>query len=326
MKLNWAAVGLVALGIVAALCAAVLVATLRSRVTDAQNGPVAQADVEVLVAAKDIPIKAVIDAGSFTMRKVALKQAPRDYLSDPVQVTGKVLCVPMVSGQAFTRTCFAPAGSGLEIASILPKGMRAVSISLSNYSGLEGLLYPGSIVDILVSLKLPGTDGDQTQAVSTPLLQNIQVLGVEGRTILSPDGTGGSSERTSRQKTITLMVDLKQAEALQLAMQHGSISLAMRNPLDVAHIKPDLTLLQDISPELARWASQPGPEPSPVQAAGAAGKTNGDEATKGAGAGKEDQPPAKPGFVITILRGGATQTRKFPVPGEESETKNRPSR
>ena len=39
------------------------------------------------------------------------------------------------------------------------------------------------------------------------------------------------------------MVNSRQAEALQLAMQNGKISLAMRNPLDKEPVDPEATIL-----------------------------------------------------------------------------------
>ena len=47
----------------------------------------------------------------------------------------------------------------------------------------------------------------------------------------------------SMRVTVTLMVDPRQAEALQLAAENGSISLAMRNPLDRLPVDIDATVL-----------------------------------------------------------------------------------
>jgi hypothetical protein len=68
------------------------------------------------------------------------------------------------------------------------------------------------------------------------MLRGIQVLAVSGDSVVSnPESQeeGGAKNRNaSRGTLVTLMVDPKQAEALQLAMENGNISLSLRNPLD----------------------------------------------------------------------------------------------
>ena len=65
------------------------------------------------------------------------------------QVVGRAVIKPMVAGQPFTRTSFVPEGTGPHLAAILQPGMRAVTVQVSEYAGLEGILYPGSVVDVL---------------------------------------------------------------------------------------------------------------------------------------------------------------------------------
>ena len=44
---------------------------------------------------------------------------------------------------------------------------------------------------------------------------------------------------------VTLMVNSKQAEALQLAREYGSVSVAMRNPLDKRPVNNNATVLSE---------------------------------------------------------------------------------
>jgi len=136
-----------------------------------------------------------------------------------------------------TDSCFVAEGAGSHLAAAIPHGMRAVTISVSSKSMPDSiLLYPGCVVDVLVAYRLStkATDG---QALSTTMLRGIQVIAVAGESVISnPDVEGTTSvakkSNTSRGTLVTLLVDTKQAEALQLAIENGNISLSIRNPLD----------------------------------------------------------------------------------------------
>ena len=61
-------------------------------------------------------------------------------------------------------------------------------------------------------------------------------LAIEQQTVVSPGKTVSEMENVSSRATdvrcVTLLVDSRQANALQLAMEQGVLSLALRNPLD----------------------------------------------------------------------------------------------
>jgi pilus assembly protein CpaB len=234
--MKWSVLGLVVVGLAAAVCAAVLMTSMRAGGLFAakESEP---AEVEIVVAAGDLPAMTIVDGSLLATTTVSKAEAPEGYFGSMVQVIGKVLTVPLVKGQVLERKHFAAEGSGAHLASALKEGMRAVSVSLTDYSGLYGLLYPGSVVDVLAYMKLPNESGRQGDAVSVTLLRKIQVLGVEDQTVVSmekdedPKGLEGKRAPNKRWM-VTVMVDARQAQALQLAMENGRISLALRNPMD----------------------------------------------------------------------------------------------
>ncbi|MEJ2647712.1 MAG: RcpC/CpaB family pilus assembly protein, partial [Sedimentisphaerales bacterium] len=134
------------------------------------------------------------------------------------------------------------------LASALPYGMRAVSVTLSSKAiPDELLLYPGCVVDVLVSFRLSSSDRNMGSAISTTMLREVQVLAVEGNSVVTKQDVEGEvkakAKRSNGQVTVTLMVDSKQAEALQLAIDNGNISLAIRNPLDKKMVDAEATVL-----------------------------------------------------------------------------------
>jgi pilus assembly protein CpaB len=113
-------------------------------------------------------------------------------------------------------------GSGLGIAPIIPVGMRAVTVRVTEVVGVAGFVLPGMRVDILLTGKPP----DSYDVVTTTVLQNITVLSA-GQTY-QPDAKGQAINAS----TVTLLVSPDQAETLTLASQEGRIQLVLRNGSD----------------------------------------------------------------------------------------------
>ncbi|KPK86351.1 MAG: hypothetical protein AMJ81_01530 [Phycisphaerae bacterium SM23_33] len=297
-----------------------IVAALRAggRATPAP-GPQDLGNVQVVMAATDLPAMAVVDTRSVLTKSVPKTQAPKGYIPDPVQVVGKVLARPVVEGQPFTADCFATKGTGTLLAAALPKGMRAVTIPLAEHASLMGLLYPGSLVDVLASFKLSSRRDELGEAISIVLLQGIEVLAIEDRTIVSGEETGeskGSRQPYGRSRNVTLLVSPKQAEALQLAASNGTLSLAMRNPLDVASTDKRATVLSELSDEfLSRLAEmiQPSPPSPPEGLPAAAGQTR-PEAAPAAPVATQPAaptPPQPPTFVAGSSREAVLATAQW---------------
>lgn len=240
--MKWGVTILIILGLVAAVFAAILMKTLSA------NSPGRSSEIEVAMAAKALPAMTVMNSSFVTKDTVTdIKKLPKGYVSNPVQAIGRVLAMPVVEGQILTESCFVTEGTGPQLAASLPNGMRAVCVTVSNSAITGGLLYPGCVVDVLASFRLSTNEGGQ--AISTTLLHGIQVLAVQSDTVVSKkkdeqDSTMGVTNRPSNGPLmVTLMVDPAQAEGLQLAAEHGRISLAMRNPLDTTEADTKSTVL-----------------------------------------------------------------------------------
>ena len=235
--MRWAIVGLILAGLVAAFFAAILVASLRTDIWKRDTSPAtAMPEVKILVAREDLPAMKMVEASAIEEKMVKRDKAPKHYLSEPVQVVGKVLTVPVVKEQAITSNLFAREGTGMHLASVLPEGKRAVGVSITGYSGLVGLLYAGSKVDVLASYK-PTVGGE---SVTKTLLQDVPVLSVGGQTVVSPEDTQAILDLSDpgKRHLVSLLVDTEEAEILQSAMAAGNLSLALRNPMDSTKIGP----------------------------------------------------------------------------------------
>lgn len=253
--MKWSIVLLLLLGVVAALCAAMLVISIQNRgsgqVAD-QQGPTAVAEGSYVVAARDLEVRTMIPQDAVEDRTAAASLIPIDAIAQSAEVIGQVLRTPLKKGQAFTRRCFASEG-GVILAGALKEGQRAVSVPLADSGGIESLLYPGCIVDVLASMQVrdEGPLGDQPIAVT--LLQGVYVLAVGDQAVTSaatPEESKGLV-RPGPRSTVTLLVDSKQAEMLYLARQRGTISIALRNPTDEQAGATEGTRLAHLGPIMA---------------------------------------------------------------------------
>lgn len=298
--MRWQFIALVLVGLVAAGAAAVLVGTLKSggislRETPAPAGP---KEVDVVVASKPLARNTTVTEDMVTVKKVPEGHIPVGAFRSPVEVAGKILVAPVVAGQPLTAVSFAASGPGVYLAATLPPGMRAMTVSLSDYSGMEGLLYPGSAVDVLASFDLRGKGEGEAGIISATILSNVQVLAIEDRTAVSGEKSESSSSRMSPRRRVTLMVSPEQAEELQLAMEHGVISLALRNPQDAAAGPGGhMTSLSDMGPGRA---TPPGFPPAGAQAP---------LPPQIEGPGARQQPH----WTTIVLKGGEASTVSFPI-------------
>ncbi|MDB5172570.1 MAG: hypothetical protein JWO87_2989 [Phycisphaerales bacterium] len=332
--MKFAVAGLCLLGIIAAACAAVLVNGLRqSTVVAAPMKEKAEdgSDVVVLYVTRPVAAMTVVDGNMVTTKLVPRKEAPPGYMTNSVDVVGKVLSTPLVAGQPFTKNCFATMGGPRQLAAVIPKGKRAVGILVTDYAGLEGLIYPGSMVDVMVSFRASdgGTLQTRRDALTTTLLENIQVLAFDQQTVVSPGrvvGEGDGSIRAGGSRRVTLLVDTKQAKALEIGMDQGTLSLALRNPLDAGDgDKESVSVHSLMGDEPPIGLGVPSAElnkvwESTLKAVMGPFKRMDLEKTAMAETRPADPPPT-PHWDTTVLHGTQVETRSFPLPGAPAEKK-----
>ncbi len=245
--MKWSILGLSILGTIAAASAVVLVLSLQTSASPPLPEPSAPAKIRMIVAARDLEPRQVVGAGDVETYEVDPKDALEGTLGDTVRVIGRVLVTPMKAGQPFLDECFARDGSGLHLASALEPGRRAVSVSLSDALGMEDLLYPGAVVDVLTTVKVDET-GEGEKQISATILEGVFVLAVGTRTIVSPTHDDPATAARGDRPTVTLLVDAEQAERLKLAMENGKVSLALRNPSDTTPVVSAGARLSSLAP------------------------------------------------------------------------------
>ena len=186
------------------------------------TAPEAKEMKDVVVAAKPLGIGGSIKPGDVKVSKIPADQFPKGAFSkveevmDRPVVSNILLEEPIIVGRLGER------GSGQGIAPIIPVGMRAVTVRVTEVVGVAGFVLPGMRVDVLVTGRPPDTN----DTVTTTVLQNIVVLSA-GQTY-QPDARGQAINAS----TVTVLVTPEQAELLTLAGSEGRIQLVLRNGSD----------------------------------------------------------------------------------------------
>jgi pilus assembly protein CpaB len=125
-------------------------------------------------------------------------------------------------GEAIIESKLAPKGSEGGFSSIIPDGMRALTVSVNNSSGVGGFILPNTRVDVLVTVSSPVEKEESSTRI---ILEDIKVLAVDQ-----------TFERKEDDpvivQTVTLLVTPEDAEKLVLASTEGKLQLSLRNNAD----------------------------------------------------------------------------------------------
>jgi len=256
---------LVVLGLVAAVCAVLLINALDIA---GMRSARSKAEISVVTIGRSLPAMTILTEDMLGSETIKLNEAPQGYYTNPAQIVGKVLSSPVVEGQMLTSDKIVRGGTNEELLATLPSGMRAVTVTLSKSQISGGMLYPGCIVDVLVAFSL--RNNEKGEALSTTMFERVTVMAVGNKSIVSKSETeeelgkaAPKVETSSRDVTVTLMLDTKQAEALQLAAMNGDITVTLRNPLDIQPLDEDATVLN--RGKLSRLGSLMGTTVKPNQ-------------------------------------------------------------
>ncbi|HUV67353.1 MAG TPA: Flp pilus assembly protein CpaB [Sedimentisphaerales bacterium] len=340
--MKWGILILVVLGVVAAACAALLVGAMGASSSATATAPTG---FEVAVARRSLPAMTVVTLEHVAKQAVARNDLPQGQgqIANPTRIIGRVLSVGVVEGQVLTESCFVSEGTGAQLAAAIPEGMRAVTLSLSSKALPDRLLlYPGSVVDILFSFRLSGRN-TVGEAGCLTILSGIQVLVVQGDSVVSnPEQEADAKARRSSSSgvQVTLLVDPKQAEALQVLADNGNISLTIRNPLDKT--KGDMQTMVLSQGQLARLSSlltaegvaapQRERELQDWLASQILAPKDANEAPQGDGTSsvpamqprfeEQYQSAPNPRWGVTVIRGKETKTEEFDVQTSESSDQN----
>lgn len=206
-----------------------------------EEKPTAAAMVPVIEASRDIEPQTVITEDMVKAVEVSSNMVPSGALTDKNAVVGKKAGTTIFSGDMITARKLSQKAGGF--VGLIPDGMRAVSFSVNDVTGVSGFAKPGDKVDILLVTSREGMD----RITSKILLKDVLILAVNkssGTPQPQPqktdkDGKGlpdGSAPRQSSSNTssigtpsvVTVALTPYDAAKLIASTQIGQLQMLLR--------------------------------------------------------------------------------------------------
>jgi pilus assembly protein CpaB len=181
-----------------------------------------EAGADVIVAADDIQVGARVEDHDVRVARFPASGLPAGAYGKKSQVLGRGVIIPIAKGEFILPSKLALENAGSGLPSMIPTGMRAVSVRVNEVVSVAGFVGPGTRVDVL----LTGTPNGSSESQTTTVLQNVAVI-ASGHTL--ERNASGDAQSTP---VITLLASPEDAERLTLASSEGKIQLSLRNPLD----------------------------------------------------------------------------------------------
>src|SRR5699024_7873770 len=155
-------------------------------------------------------------------------QLPKGVIAEGsvnIQSTGALLRQPVKAGEVIlTENLIRSDAPGFRAAALQP-GKRAVTVPVNDVSSNAGLIQPGDYVDIILTQRLPAQQGQaKARVASETIVEAARIIAVGSRFQREED-----DKRANRVQTVTIEADVRSAEAVSVASEIGSLSLALRS-------------------------------------------------------------------------------------------------
>lgn len=176
--------------------------------------PVAKPAYSVVVAIRDINIGAIIRKDDIDMLPPSGPVNAKQVFESVGDVAGKVVRRNIPKGEVIKKVDILAEGDNL--ASLIPKGYRAMTVPVTLPASITELLQIGNRVDVLLTYEV--TRGEIN---SVTLVENARVIGVS-----KPQNAGSAD---SKRLDITLSVTPDGAQTLAYAMKRGTLNVSIRS-------------------------------------------------------------------------------------------------
>jgi pilus assembly protein CpaB len=207
---------------VLALALGCLVSVYVYKSLQSKSGVPSDPGIDVIVAADDLQVGARVEEHDIKIIRIPVADLPSRAPRRRSDVLGHGVIIPITKGEFILPTKLAGENAGSGLPSLIPPGMRAVSVKVNEVVSVAGFVTAGTRVDVL----LTGTPNGGSEPQTTTVLQNVAVLAAGSKLERNQNGEPVNTP------VITLLVSPDDAQRLALAQSEGKIQLALRNPLD----------------------------------------------------------------------------------------------
>ena len=243
---------------------------LTGKVADVQKAvPAAQtqtAMTQVVMAKDDIPSRTVIQEDMLEIKEIPVDAVPRGAMMSMQDVVGQPAASTIYAGDIVTLSKLIVDKNKVGFVGEIPENCRAVSVGISEITGVAGFAKPGDYVDVILVEKT------NQGATSRFLLKNVLLLGINQDTAKEKDTV---KEKAGQAKPATATLALEPDDMLQLvsAAAIGDIYLALRpfHTAETGNFLETYTLRSSKGNEVVKARTEAAaPAPAPVYQAPAA--------------------------------------------------------
>lgn len=240
--------------------------------------------VDVLLASRDLTVGQKLEESDFRIAKVPASIVPPKSFRSPGKALGRGIILPISRGEFILDSKLADPNAGSGLPSLIPAGMRAVSVRVNEVVAVAGFVVPGTRVDVLLTGNPAGANEQQT----TTVLENVLVVAAGQHLERNAAGEPQSTP------VITLLVSPDDAQKLTLAASQGHIQLTLRSPVDTKQTDVGATKASGLYKNVtSQPTAAPHPRAAPKNLVAAA------------------PPPPSP-YKVEIIRGTKVDETKFP--------------
>ncbi|WP_042884398.1 Flp pilus assembly protein CpaB [Cupriavidus necator] len=183
---------------------------------------------QVVVATVDLNLGQPLNGSQLRLVSWPSGSVPPGAFEDLKALDGRVVRTSLQRGEPILDAKLAPIGTKGGLSAVINDGKRAITVRVNDVVGVAGFALPGNYVDVIVNTN-EEAKSTQNGSISKIVLEKILVLAVAQQ--VSRDDT-----QPKVVNAVTLEVTPEQAEKLDVARSVGTLSLVLRNQMDVADI------------------------------------------------------------------------------------------
>ena len=206
------------------------------------QGPAAATPTQTIVVAKD-PLRYGTELNASMLKEVAwagdaVPAGAFHKVSDVLKGGRRVVLAAIEPNEPVLALKITGPGQRATLSSLVSDGMKAVTIRVNDVEGVGGFVLPGDRVDVILTRNKSGTD-----PTSEVVLQNVRVLAVD-------QSADERATKAAVSKSVTIEVEIVEAQKVWLAASVGSLSLLLRKAGETTETKTRAISLRDLAGNL----------------------------------------------------------------------------
>jgi pilus assembly protein CpaB len=241
----------------------------------------------LVVAAMPLPLGTRLDASNLRVIPWPSDQPVAGMFTRIEDCANRAVITAVAANEPVLESKLAAKESGAGLPATIPEGMRAISVAVNEVVGVAGFVTPGTMVDVLVTGRVVGTEQNGNTNITNTILENVRVLAA---------GQKIEQDREGKPQTvpvITLLVTPDDAATLAMGSIEGKIQLALRNTVDTRKT-----------------------DPAPILQAALFSSTGAVNAPKHTLSKKPVLPSVPPAYIVEVITGNKRENKSFPNSSE----------